>query len=129
MTERKPEPPEDEHERKFRRIFAWVFFLGASVVCIIILFFAIQAAFFSHYLPYTGASVQLADFFKEHFPVTIGLPVAAVISLLLILVLRETTGKLEFEALGFNFRTDSSAPALSSKTLTDAPSPLPVSSQ
>src|SRR5207248_10821668 len=69
MTERKPEPPEDEHERKFRRIFAWVFFLGASVVCIIILFFAIQAAFFSHYLPYTGASVQLADFFKEHFPV------------------------------------------------------------
>jgi hypothetical protein len=43
------EPLEDEHERKFRRIFAWVFFLGASV-------------------------------------------------------LRETTGKLEFEALGFKFR-------------------------
>ncbi len=40
----------------------------------------------------------------KHFPVTIGLPVAAVISLLLILVLRETTGKLEFEALGFKFR-------------------------
>jgi hypothetical protein len=104
MTEKKPEQLEDEHERKFRRIFAWVFFLGTSVVCIIVLYFAVQAAFFSHYMPYHGASPQLAEFLRQHFPVTIGLPVAAVISLLLILVLRETTGKLEFEALGFKFR-------------------------
>src|SRR5207237_9025485 len=102
MTERKPEPPEDEHERKFRRIFAWVFFLGASVVCIIILFFAIQAAFFSHYLPYTGASVQLAHFFNEHSPVTIGFPVGAVILLLLIVVLGETPSSLEFVSFVFN---------------------------
>jgi hypothetical protein len=104
MTERKPEPLEDEHERKFRRIFAWVFFLGASVVCVITLFFAIQAAFFSHYLPYTGASPQLVEFLKQHFPVTVGVPAAAGLSLLIILVVRETTGKLEFEALGFKFR-------------------------
>src|SRR5207253_10929839 len=70
----------------------------------IILYFVCRAAVLRHSLPYTGAAVQLADYYKEHFPGTIGLPVAAVITLLLIPVLRETTGKLEFEALGFKFR-------------------------
>ena len=100
MTERQPEPLEDEHQRKFRRIFTWVFFFGILGMCIITLYFGIKAAFLS----YHGISPQLAAFFEAHFPVTIGLPLAAVISLLLILVLRETAGKLEFEALGFKFR-------------------------
>jgi hypothetical protein len=100
MTERQPEPLEDEHQRKFRRIFTWVFFFGILGMCIITVYFAIKAAFLS----YHGISPQLAAFFETYFPVTVGLPVAAVVSLLLILVLRETAGKLEFEALGFKFR-------------------------
>src|SRR5437667_4191037 len=110
MTEREPKPLEDEDQRKFRRIFTWVFFFGILGMCIITLYFAIKAAFLAYHgtsgelAGYHGISPQLAIFFREHFPVTIGLPVAAVISLLLILVLRETTGKLEFEALGFKFR-------------------------
>ncbi len=111
MTERHPESLEDEHQRKFRRIFAWVFFLGTSVVCIIIAYFVIKSAVGSYdkrsggLAPdYTGISPTLAEFAKQHAPVTFGLPIAAAVSLLLILVLRETTGKLEFEALGFKFR-------------------------
>ena len=100
MTERHPESLEDEDQRKFRRIFTWVFFFGTLGMCIITLYFAIKAAFLS----YHGISPQLAAFFEAHFPVTIGLPIAAVVSLLLILVLRETTGKLEFDAIGFKFR-------------------------
>jgi len=100
MTEREPKPLEDEDQRKFRRIFTWVFFFVILGMCIITLYFAIKAAFLS----YHGISPQLAAFFEAHFPVTVGLPVAAVVALLLILVLRETTGKLEFEALGFKFR-------------------------
>jgi hypothetical protein len=47
---------------------------------------------------------DLATFLRNHFAATVGLPFAAVVSLLVILVLRETTGKLEFEAIGFKFR-------------------------
>jgi hypothetical protein len=111
MTDRQTEPLEDEHERKFRRIFAWVFFLGTSVACIIIAFFVFKSAFGSYDAAsrglapgYSGISPKLADFLKEHARVTFGWPIAAVVSLLLILVLRESTGKLEFEALGFKFR-------------------------
>jgi hypothetical protein len=111
MTERAREALEDEHERKFRRIFAWVLFLGTCVACIIIAFFVFKSAFGSYdagsggLAPgYSGISPTLAEFLKQHARVTFGLPIAAVVSLLLILVLRESTGKLEFEALGFKFR-------------------------
>ena len=111
MTERHPESVADEHQRKFRRIFAWVFLVGTSVVCIIIGFFAFKATFQSYDAQsgglakgYTGISPELVEFLKDHAQVTFCLPIAAVVSLLLILVLRETTGKLEFEALGFKFR-------------------------
>jgi hypothetical protein len=106
MTERQPDHFEDEQQRKFRRIFAWVFLVGTLVVCIVVVIFVIKAGFFSYGQegPLLGMSPQLADFLRPHFPATVGVPFAAAVSLLIILVLRETTGKLEFEALGFKFR-------------------------
>ncbi len=106
MAEREREPLEDEDQRRFRRIFTWVFFFGILGICIITVYFAIKSAFLSYGKPgpLLGISPQLAEFLKQHAPVTVGLPIAAVLSLLLILLLRETAGKLEFEALGFKFR-------------------------
>jgi len=106
MTERQPEPLEDEQQRKFRRIFAWVFFLCTLGMGIVLVFFVIKSAFLSYGKPgpLLGISPDLATFLRNHFAATVGLPFAAVISLLIILVLRETTGKLEFEAIGFKFR-------------------------
>jgi hypothetical protein len=49
-------------------------FFGILVMCMITVYFAIKAAFLS----YHGISPPLAAFFEAHFPVTIGLPVAAV---------------------------------------------------
>ena len=106
MTERQPEPLEDEHQRKFRRIFAWVFLFCSLGMGLVVLFFVIKSAFLSYGKPgpLLGISPDLAKFLRDHFAATVGLPFAAIISLLVILVLRETTGKLEFEALGFKFR-------------------------
>jgi hypothetical protein len=106
MTERQPESLEDEQQRRFRRIFAWVFVLCTLGICVVVLFFVIKSAFLSYGKPgpLLGISPELATFLRDHFSVTVGLPFAAVVSLLVILVLRETTGKLEFEAIGFKFR-------------------------
>ncbi len=49
MTEREPKPLEDEDQRKFRRIFTWVFFFVILGMCIITLYFAIKAAFLSYH--------------------------------------------------------------------------------
>ena len=113
MTERQPEPLEDEHQRRFRRIFAWVFFICTLGMCIVILVYVIKSAFLSYGGPATptGISPELAKFLRDHFPATVGLPFAAVVSLIIILVLRESTGKLEFEAPGFKFR-GASGPAV-----------------
>ena len=71
MTDRQPEHLEDEHQRKFRRIFTWVFFFGILGMCIITLYFAIKAAFLAYHgtsgelAGYHGISPQLAIFFRE----------------------------------------------------------------
>lgn len=106
MLNEKPEVSEDEQQRKFRRIFTWVFFFFFVAVCAVIAFFVIKSAFLSYGtsgIP-IGISPDLAKFLRDHFAATVGLPFAAIISLLMILVLRASSGKLEFEALGFKFR-------------------------
>ena len=41
---------------------------------------------------------------KEHLPSVIGLPIAAATAFLLVSVLQVTSGKIEFECIGFKFR-------------------------
>jgi len=45
--------------------------------------------------------VELA---KEHLPAVIGLPIAAATAFLLVSILQVTSGKIEFECIGFKFR-------------------------
>lgn len=47
---------------------------------------------------------QWFEMAKEHAVAAVGLPVAAVTAFLLVSVLQVTTGKVEFEGLGFKFR-------------------------
>lgn len=47
---------------------------------------------------------QWVDMAKEHASAAAGLPIAAVTAFLLVSVLQVTTGKIEFEGLGFKFR-------------------------
>jgi hypothetical protein len=51
------------------------------------------------------------DIVKQHFPATVGLPLAAVGSFLLVTVLQISSGKIEFEAWGFKVR-GASGPAI-----------------
>jgi hypothetical protein len=49
-------------------------------------------------------STFYSDIAGRHFAATIGLPMGAVAALFIVLVLRATSGPLEFEAIGFKFR-------------------------
>ncbi len=44
------------------------------------------------------------DLAKEHVSAVVGVPIAAVCAFLLVSILQVTTGKIEFEGLGFKFR-------------------------
>src|ERR1700756_1220125 len=43
-------------------------------------------------------------FILEHFPVVVGLPLAAAVSFLIVVLLPQAYGKIEFKALGLSFR-------------------------
>ena len=43
------------------------------------------------------------DIVKNHFAAIVGLPVAAIFSVFLVVVLQQTTGPVKFEGLGFKF--------------------------
>lgn len=51
------------------------------------------------------------DVVKQHFPATVGLPLAAVGAFLLVTVLQISSGKIEFEVWGFKVK-GASGPAL-----------------
>jgi len=46
----------------------------------------------------------IMEIVKKHFAATIGLPLAAITSLCVVLLLKYATGPIEFKALGFEFR-------------------------
>jgi hypothetical protein len=41
---------------------------------------------------------------QEHYSAIIGLPTSAALSFILVVILRQTTGPIEFEGLGFKFK-------------------------
>lgn len=47
---------------------------------------------------------QWVDMAKEHASAAIGLPFATIAAFMLVSILQVTTGKIEFEGLGFKFR-------------------------
>ena len=69
--------------------------IAVSVFSIIVIVFMMRKGFYSTYY---------SDIAQKHFAATVGLPMAAAASLFIVLVLRATSGPLEFEGIGFKFR-------------------------
>lgn len=51
-----------------------------------------------------GINEEFLDLYKKNFLVIIGLPLAAAISLFLVLILEYSKGPIEFNAFGFSFK-------------------------
>lgn len=78
------------------RVFARWCVLGAAVLSgTIFLTFAVYGMIYEEWVE------QLA---KEHFAAMVGLPCAALASLLLVIILEINAGKIQFKALGFEFK-------------------------
>ena len=82
-------------EEKFRRVAIWLL-LGFMLVILSAVFYA----FVRH-----GQVEQLwIPIVKDHFAAIVGLPMAALASLCIVLVLRISSGPIEFEAWGLKFK-------------------------
>lgn len=82
-------------ENKFRKVLSWIVVFG--VFCFSFVFFGRIA-----YLAVTE------EYWKEiglmHFPTIIGVPAAAIASIVIVLTLRTVAGPLEFKLLGLDFK-------------------------
>jgi hypothetical protein len=79
-----------------KRIAAWGIWIGAGMVGIS---FAASLIYWTWKEP-----DSIKEILKEHFAATVGLPLAAVGSFLLVTALQVTAGKIEFEIVGLKFR-------------------------
>ena len=127
----KPEPrPEDERWLyKLRKFASWAFVLCSCIVTLVLAYLLIRG------------SMGWPDFFViaiRHFPAVVGLPLAAVASLFIVIVLKVISGeKLSFKIWGLNFEGASGpvilwmlcflAMALAINTLWDKKSDDPIS--
>lgn len=84
-------------DAKFGRILRLTAMVGAIIGC------AIVAGTILLFL-YTIGLVFWQDLVKEHFPATLGLIGAAVMSFAVVVFLRQTEGPIEFQALGMKFQ-------------------------
>lgn len=88
-------PPElDPHTATFRRVFTWIIGLGTLLVVGIALY----------YCCIKGFKPEIFSIITEHYAVIIGMPCAAVASLIVVVLLGASYGALEFEAIGFKFK-------------------------
>ena len=67
---------------------------GIGVACLYLV--TIASAVYGH--------APEAEILKDHFPGMVGLPAAATVSFILVVLLRQTEGPVEFEGLGFKFQ-------------------------
>ena len=89
------------------RLVRCIAVLSASFIAVmaaVVFLAAIWNVFFN--LPERGAIL------KEHFGAIVGMPVAAAIAFLLVVVLRQTEGPIEFKGLGFEFKRASGQVAM-----------------
>jgi hypothetical protein len=90
------------------RIGALLALAGIAVIAApFLLLFWVYAANISFWFETAPADKSLASIMVQKFHVFFGLPAAAVFSLLLVSVLRQTAGPIEFKGLGFEFKGSS----------------------
>lgn len=95
MSESDKEVDKDGWEGRLRRLTSCVAVIGA--ISFASIFFGRVA-----YLAFTKDLWMKVSL--EHFPSVIGLPSAALLSLLIVLVLKAAAGPLEFKVPGFEFK-------------------------
>ena len=78
-----------------RYLVVWGALIGAGCVGVSYLIFVIY---------WTWQHGWVKDIVQQHFPATVGLPLAALCAFLLVTVLQISSGKIEFEMLGLKFR-------------------------
>lgn len=79
-----------------RHLVVWSALVGAGCVGVSYLIFVIYWTW--------QQEGWVKEVVQQHFPATVGLPLAALCAFLLVTVLQISAGKIEFEMLGFKFR-------------------------
>lgn len=89
------EPPESEQEKLFRKIFGWVVLVGTTA-------WGLFAGVFLGYLSWQPNSWLIA-LIQNHFAVIL-VPMAALMSMCVVILLRYSAGPIEFKVPGFEFK-------------------------
>jgi hypothetical protein len=83
----------DNNER-LNTVMSWIAVIAAIV-------FAAAAFIMIVYAASTGYWNEIVD---RHFPVTVGLPCAALAAMFIVLVLKTVAGRIEVKIIGFEFK-------------------------
>jgi hypothetical protein len=73
---------------------------------------AISVAYLYVLLVATAGFAGWQDVLKDHYAAIVGLPAAAAVSFIIVVLLRQTEGPIEFEGLGFKFHSASGQVAM-----------------
>ena len=83
-------------EERFRAIAGWLIFIGTA---------SFSAVFFAFLIFHSwGRESWIVDIVKEHFPATVGLPLAAIASICIVFLFKYIAGKIELEGFGLKFK-------------------------
>jgi hypothetical protein len=87
---------ETAQEKIFKKVFGWVVLIGTSV----------WGVFAGSFLAYHSMQPNswLVDLTQKHFAALIGVPMAALMSMCVVTLLRYTAGPIEFKVPGFEFQ-------------------------
>jgi uncharacterized membrane protein YhdT len=76
-------------------VASWVLLLAIVLICVSVFIAYVRGATVTNFwLPIA----------QEHFAAVVGLPMAALASLCIVLIVRTSSGRLEFEAWGLKFK-------------------------
>jgi hypothetical protein len=89
-------PRESSQEKLFRKVFGWVVLLGTSA----------WGIFAGSFLAYHSLQPNswLLDLIQKHFAALMCVPMAALMSMCVVILLRYTAGPIEFSVPGFEFK-------------------------
>jgi hypothetical protein len=88
-------PPQGLDDSRYKAIALWSATLGLFCICIVYLYMLLFEAY---------RDELASNLLKDHYAALVGLPAAASVSFILVVLLRQADGPIEFEGLGFKFR-------------------------
>ena len=89
----------DKHIEMMRIYSFWLAIISGTMVGLILLVFYTKELF--------KENSWLIEIYKEHFVAAIGLPLCAVLALIVVIVFRNQDGNIKVSALGFKFEGSS----------------------